>query len=366
MCSGTLWGCGVSPMRASSSEWECCLSSGIVSSLRNDLGYASHRIPTRTEAYRWLASHVTLVFLILIFYIQHLYSATTKLVLNLPHRFFNSHHHHDMVVPKFSIANPSFENTPTNPYMNIPNLERPPDTTVNIQRGRVPTQSNTRAPRSPLYSSMDLSPPSEIDYAERMNIESNKMDIEIANQEMEGLYSSSPINYTVQQPPWNEAASNNGTSLDPPTDPVTPLAIPYEANSPADPNLWDGHFGSVSLFSTNEFLQSNARNISCSLIHIAQFIRQRNISNRDGNTIPQLNSFGEAALDFISVIYKAGWNKLNTLDNIPIRHKIKDQFRNHSSTNKEKTKNTTGNIPPHIPPCLPSKQVEEVRKQLNF
>jgi len=38
-----------------------------------------------------------------------------------------------MVVPEFSIVNPSFENTPTNPYMNIPNLEQPPDTTVNIQ-----------------------------------------------------------------------------------------------------------------------------------------------------------------------------------------------------------------------------------------
>jgi len=38
-----------------------------------------------------------------------------------------------MVVPEFSIVNPSFENTPTNSYMNIPNLEQPPDTTVNIQ-----------------------------------------------------------------------------------------------------------------------------------------------------------------------------------------------------------------------------------------
>jgi len=213
---------------------------------------------------------------------------------------------------------------------------------------------------------MDSSPPSEVDYAERMTIESNKMDIEIANQEMEGLYSLSPVNYTVQQPPWNKAVSNNGTSLDPPTDPITPSAIPYEANSLADPNLWDGHFGSVSLFGTNKFLQSDTCNISCSLIHIAQFIRQRNILNRDGNTIPQLNSFGKATFDFILAIYEAGWNKLNTSDNTPIGHKIKDQFGNHPSTNKEKTKSTTGNIPPHIPPRLPSKQVEEVRKRLNL
>jgi len=131
---------------------------------------------------------------------------------------------------------------------------------------------------------MDSSPPSEMDYAERINSENNKMDIEISNPDMEGLYPSSPSLNTLQTPPQNEEASKSVTA------PVTPTAIPYEANSPADPNLWDGHFGSVSLFGTNEFLQNDARNISCSLIRIAQFIRQRNISDRDGNTITQLNS----------------------------------------------------------------------------
>jgi len=106
-----------------------------------------------------------------------------------------------MVAPEFSIVNPSFENTPTNSYMNKPNLERPPDTAVNIQRGHIPSQSNTRASRSPSYSPMDSSSPSEVDYAERMNIKNNKMDIEITNQEIEELYSLSPINNTVQQPP---------------------------------------------------------------------------------------------------------------------------------------------------------------------
>jgi len=48
---------------------------------------------------------------------------------------------------------------------------------------------------------MDSSSPSEVDYAERMNIKNNKMDIEITNQEIEELYSLSPINNTVQQPP---------------------------------------------------------------------------------------------------------------------------------------------------------------------
>ena len=259
-----------------------------------------------------------------------------------------------MVAPEFSVANPSLTNTPTNPYMNVPNLERPPDTAVNIQRGRPLTRNNTINPRSPSFSPMDSSPPSEMDYAERISIENNKMDIEIANLEMEGLYTSSPHANTLQTPPQNTEAPNNVT------DPVTPSAIPYETNAPADPNLWDGHFGSVSLFGTNEVLQNDARNISCSLIRIAQFIRQRNISNRDGNTITQLNSFGDAAFELFSAIHESGWNKLNTSDNTSIGHKIKDQFGNQPPANK----NTIGNFPPCIPPRLHPKQVEEVRKRL--
>ena len=207
---------------------------------------------------------------------------------------------------------------------------------------------------------MDSLPPSEMDYAERINIENNRMDIETLNQEMEGLYSSSPSLNTLQTPPQNKEASN------PVMAPVTPIAIPYEANSPADPNLWDGHFGSVSLFGTNKFLQNNVCNISCSLIHIAQFIRQRNISNQDGNTITQLNSFGEAAFDFISAIHEAGWNNLNTSDNTPFGHKIKSQFGNHLAPRDQNSgkRNPVKRIPPPIPKQLPRKQVEEARKRL--
>jgi len=207
---------------------------------------------------------------------------------------------------------------------------------------------------------MDSSPPLEMDYAERINIENNKMDIEILNQDMEGLYSSSPSLNTLQTPPQNEEASKSVTV------PVTPSAIPYEANSPADPNLWDGHFGSVSLFGTNEFLQNDAQNISCSLIRIAQFIRQRNISDRDGNTITQLNSFGEAAFDLISAIHEASWNNLNTSDNTPFGHKIKSQFGNLPTPQEQNSskRNPMERIPPPIPKRLPRKQVEEARKRL--
>jgi len=164
---------------------------------------------------------------------------------------------------------------------------------------------------------------------------------------------------------YNKAAPITSSQPDPSTLPVPPSAIPYKANMPANPNLWDGHFGPISLFGTNEFLQSDARNVSCSLIRMAKFIRQRNITNRDSNKIPQIDSFGEAAFNFIMAIYKAGWDKLFTSDKNTLRQKIQSQFSNLTPRDQNSGKrNIIGKIPPPIPKCLPRKQVEEVRNRL--
>jgi len=39
---------------------------------------------------------------------------------------------------------------------------------------------------------------------------------------------------------------------------------------------------------------------------MTELIRQRNISNHDGNKIPQIDSFGEATFEFILALHKAG------------------------------------------------------------
>jgi len=44
-----------------------------------------------------------------------------------------------------------------------------------------------------------------------------------------------------------------------------PSIIPYQINSPADPNLWDSNFALVLLHGIDEYLNGNAKNISCSL-----------------------------------------------------------------------------------------------------
>jgi len=56
---------------------------------------------------------------------------------------------------------------------------------------------------------------------------------------------------------------------------LEPLVIPYQANQPADPQLWNGNFSPISLFGINKFLTSDAKNIvgNCSLLRIAAFIK---------------------------------------------------------------------------------------------
>jgi len=229
-----------------------------------------------------------------------------------------------------------------NPYINQPNPERPPDTAVNIQYGCMFQRNSFNSPHSPSYSPMDSSLPSKVDYTERVATASNRMDIESSTQPTAHMNN-------------NKVAPNISCQSNPSTMPVPPLAIPYKANVLADPNFWNSHFGPISLFGTNEFLLNNTRNISCSLICIAEFIKQRYIINWDCNKIHQLDMFGEAAFTFILAIYEAGWNKLNTTDKINIGCKIKTQFAESVSPHSGIKKKLVENIPPPIPKHLPCK-----------
>jgi len=95
---------------------------------------------------------------------------------------------------------------------------------------------------------MDSSPPSEMDYTKRMTTNNNRMDIEILNPKTSGPHMGFPIKMPQLTPDHNEVVSN--TSMQP----NLPTVIPYNTNIPADLNLWNGHFGPISLFSTNKYL----------------------------------------------------------------------------------------------------------------
>jgi len=123
---------------------------------------------------------------------------------------------------------------------------------------------------------MDNSPPSECDYAEQVAAQNN-MDIMADNTPS----TSGSLTYDFAMLPLQTPhAPHEGASNPSPTDnintslePSPPTVIPYSANVPADPNLWDGNFTATSLFGTNEFLQSNVCNMACLLQHMACFLK---------------------------------------------------------------------------------------------
>ena len=147
------------------------------------------------------------------------------------------------------------------------------------------------------------------------------------------------------------------------------MVIPYSANVLADPNLWDGNFSAISLFGTNKFLQSNVRNIACSLQRMACFLKQWSLEECDSNNIPQLELFGESAWDFISAIFKSGWDQLHSSKNTFIRNNISTYFGNMQIRDKAiknnaypRTSIIKKTLPP-IPPCPSKEQMESSKKR---
>jgi len=176
----------------------------------------------------------------------------------------------------------------------------------------------------------DSSPPSEVDYAECVAANCN-MDMEIMDpspplaENVTCFSSSLPASnprVPLEEVPNSAITSNINIS----TEPSPPKVIPYSTNVPADPSLWDGNFMVTSLFGTNKFLNSNINNITCSLKCMACFLRQRNVKDRDTNSIRQLDPFGESAWDFVLAIFESGWDTLTTANKSSIRDNFTKEF----------------------------------------
>jgi len=72
-----------------------------------------------------------------------------------------------------------------------------------------------------------------------------------------------------------------------------------------EPKVWNSKAHPLSLFGIMKFLKIDAKNIYTFLLHIADFIRSREVQAGSINNIPQLKGFGKAVWNFISSIYKA-------------------------------------------------------------
>ena len=252
-------------------------------------------------------------------------------------------------------------NEQTNP--NLPTA-RPEDDAYNIQRECSMSHTSAKGPCSNSPSPMnDSSPPSEIDYAERVATNCN-MDVEVATPSLPPGNVSSGFTFSLPlsnpRAPLEEAFNSAPSGeIDVSSEPSPPLVIPYSSNVPANPSLWDGNFTATSLFGTNEFLISDINNITWSLQRMACFLRQWNLEGRNANNIRQLEPFGESAWDFISAIFESGWDVLTTSSKSSIRSNIASEFGKRTIPPPIKSNPQYGiqisKIPPPIPP-RPSKK----------
>jgi len=125
--------------------------------------------------------------------------------------------------------------------------KRPEDNAYNIQCRHLLSQISTDGPCSNSLSPMDKSPPSEIDYAERVASENNiEMSAIGPLTSSNNLAQSFNFDLPLSQPPHaaNEVTSDptsNGHSSAS-NEPSPPTVIPYSANVPTNLSLWDRNF----------------------------------------------------------------------------------------------------------------------------
>jgi len=106
-----------------------------------------------------------------------------------------------MVAPERSIANFNFI---MSPMSTVHTNEQPNDTAVNIPQGRPLSRASVGGPRSASPSPIDFSPPSEINYAERV-LAQNSMDVEF--NDMPSLAAN------AKQQSWADQDNNNCSSI---------------------------------------------------------------------------------------------------------------------------------------------------------
>ena len=150
---------------------------------------------------------------------------------------------------------------------------------------------------------------------------------------------------------------------------LEPSAIPYIANQPMDPQLWDGNFCPISLFGLDEYLKGDTKNIMCSLLRMVTFIKQHKLENRIAENISQILEFGFTAWEFLSFIYESGWDKLiANKDNKTFRQYISSQFNmkpTKNMINNNSSKDKQANIL-RIPLPILSRPSKSVLAKSNF
>ena len=143
------------------------------------------------------------------------------------------------------------------------------------------------------------------------------------------------------------------------------MQLPYDPNSPMEPDLWSGNFQSISLHSSVEHIALDLKNIKQSLNFMAKYISNKKNNPKSSNDLEDFNSISDVVWNFLSSVYQSSWNSLYTDNHSKsLREKILAKLtpRVISPTTNKTTKKpnlVTINKAPPLPP-LPAKSKKKV------
>jgi len=105
------------------------------------------------------------------------------------------------------------------------------------------------------------------------------------------------------------------------------IQLLYDPNASTEPNLCDGNFYPISLYSSMEHLALDSKSIKDSLNFIAKYISNKQVDSSKSNDIEDFHGMGKAIWNFISSTYQANWDLLYADKNSKtLRQKISAKF----------------------------------------
>ena len=228
-----------------------------------------------------------------------------------------------MVTPNREIAN-------INPFITssaMSNLADSNCVSEDIQMGALRGRSTVASVNSSRELSV-LSKASSVEYTARMEAQND--DPSWANQTEDELFQllyatlkggesniQVPMNNKASEPmPHVELATNTCPQV--PVFNSVSSSLPYVELQPGNPDSWDGRTNLISLFGQNDTQEIDVNNIMISFRCISDFISNRELKNNREEDIPFLSGFGQIAFDFVSFLFKGGWDSLK----IDINNKI--------------------------------------------
>jgi len=144
-------------------------------------------------------------------------------------------------------------------------------------------------------------------------------------------------------------------------------SLSYEEIQPGNLSSWKGYTWPISIFGKHS-TQDIINNIKISLARISDFITNCHIKNNRKGDIPCLEEFGQIIFEFVTFIFKGGWDTLKAgSGNKSFCNMTKEEFTTKVSTKPLRKKSDRfslskpvefTNIPlPQVPPRLSKKDM---------